>query len=103
MPSFKRITPEAALSILKQSPEAQLLDVRAEADFKRGHIPGATYFTQNNLPQFTKNLAKTTPILIYCYHGNASQTFAQLFIDFRFEDVYSIDGGYELLSKLTNL
>lgn len=100
MTRFQRIPAEVAITLLAQHPKAQLLDVRAEADFIRGHIPGALHFTQNQLPQITKRLSKDTPILIYCYHGNASQTFAQFFVDFRFEQVYSIDGGYEHLCKL---
>ena len=46
------------------------------------------------------SLAKDVPILIYCYHGNASQTYAQAFVDFRFSEVYSIDGGYAALQAL---
>ena len=42
---------------------------------------------------------KDAPVLIYCYHGNASQEFAQIFSDFRFREVYSLDGGYEAWSK----
>lgn len=100
MAQFHRIAADQAMSILAHNPHAQLLDVRAEADFARDHIEGATHFTQNQLPQFSKSRDKHTPILIYCYHGNASQVFAQFFCDFRFEDVYSIDGGYEHLCKL---
>lgn len=100
MAKFQRIASETAVTLLAQNPHAQLLDVRAEADFKRGHIPGALFFSQNQLPQFSKTTGKDTPIFIYCYHGNASQTFAQFFVDFRFEQVYSIDGGYEHLCKL---
>lgn len=100
MAQFHRIAADKALAILAQNPHAQLLDVRAEADFARGHIEGAAHFTQNQLPKFAKSLDKSTPILIYCYHGNASQVFAQFFCDFRFAEVYSIDGGYEHLCKL---
>ena len=101
MAQFHRIAADAALKILEQNPNALLFDIRAEAEYKRGHLPGAQYFTQNQLPIVAKKYSKDTPVLIYCYHGNASQTFAQFFIDFRFEQVYSIDGGYEYLSKLT--
>ncbi len=42
---------------------------------------------------------KDRPVLIYCYHGNASQVRAQTFADFRFKKVYSLDGGYESWRK----
>ncbi|MDE0931482.1 MAG: rhodanese-like domain-containing protein, partial [Halioglobus sp.] len=35
------------------------------------------------------------PLLIYCYHGNSSQGAADYFFNQGFEDVYSMDGGYE--------
>lgn len=100
MATFHRIAADAALKMLDQNAKALLFDIRAEADYKRGHLPGAQLFTQNQLPMVAKKFSKDTPVLIYCYHGNASQTFAQFFIDFRFTQVYSIDGGYEQLSKL---
>lgn len=99
---FHRIAADAALKILDQNPNALLFDIRAEADYNRGHLPGAQFFSQNQLPLVAKKFSKDTPVLIYCYHGNASQTFAQFFIDFRFTQVYSIDGGYEQLSKLVS-
>jgi len=33
-------------------------------------------------------------VLLYCYHGNASQTYGQMFADFGFAEVYSLDGGF---------
>ena len=35
--------------------------------------------------------------MIYCYHGNASQVYASMFADFQYNEVYSVDGGYEAL------
>jgi thiosulfate sulfurtransferase len=35
------------------------------------------------------------PLLVYCYHGNSSQGAADYFFNQGFEDVYSMDGGYE--------
>ncbi|MBO0752428.1 MAG: hypothetical protein J2P53_09965, partial [Bradyrhizobiaceae bacterium] len=42
---------------------------------------------------------KTAPILIYCYRGNASQEYAKILCDFGFEDVLSLDGGFEAWSR----
>ena len=38
-------------------------------------------------------------MLIYCYKGNASKTYAQMFCDFRFRNVFSVDGGYQPLAE----
>jgi len=45
-----------------------------------------------------KRLPKDAPVVIYCYHGNASKVFAQMFVDFRYSKVFSVDGGYEPLA-----
>ena len=42
----------------------------------------------------SKRLNKDAPVLVYCYHGNSSQEYAQMLADFRFNQVYSVDGGF---------
>ena len=65
--------------------------------FRPGHLAGAANLSQDRLLGWTKRLAKDAPVLIYCYHGNASQSYAQMLIDFRFTQVFSVDGGYPAL------
>jgi thiosulfate/3-mercaptopyruvate sulfurtransferase len=48
-----------------------------------------------NISGVINGTAKDRPVLIYCYHGHASREYAQVFTDFGFSDVYSLDGGYE--------
>jgi len=40
------------------------------------------------------------PVLLVCYHGNASQTYGQMFADFGFAEVYSLDGGFAAWQRL---
>ena len=35
------------------------------------------------------------PILVMCYHGISSQGAAQYLVNQGFEQVYSVDGGFE--------
>ncbi len=72
-----------------------VLDVRDSDSFEESHIDGAHHASHANVSTLLGHLAKTVPILIYCYHGNASQEYAQIFSDFGFIEVYSLDGGYE--------
>jgi len=44
-----------------------------------------------------RHIPKDCPVVIYCYHGNASKTYAQMFVDFRYTRVFSVDGGYPAL------
>lgn len=80
---------------LTQRDDVLRFDVRDAASFAEGHITGAQHLTQRNLSELITATNRRAPILIYCYHGNASQEYAQTFSDFGFTEVYSLDGGYE--------
>lgn len=98
-PDFQRISAGEALALLAAAPPPTLFDVRDPAAYQRGHLEGAAQLSEDRLLAWMRRLAKDAPIVIYCYHGNASQTYAQMFIDFRYTRVYSVDGGYEALVK----
>ncbi len=72
-----------------------VFDVRDPQSYARAHINGARHLSVRNLSEVTSRTAKDTPILICCYHGHASREYAQIFSDFGFTEVYSLDGGYE--------
>ena len=44
---------------------------------------------------------KTTPVLVVCYHGVSSQQAANVIANQGYDNVYSMDGGFEAW-KLTN-
>lgn len=79
-------------------PALAVFDVRDPARYGTSRIPGADHLTESGFMGVARRLPKTTPVLVYCYHGNASQTYAQMFADFRFAEVYSVDGGYEVFA-----
>ncbi len=72
-----------------------IFDVRDTASYQAAHLPNAIYLSDQTLKSTIKKAARDRPILVYCYHGNASQDIAKLFCDFGFSDVYSLDGGFE--------
>jgi rhodanese-related sulfurtransferase len=97
---FRRISAAQAAELvvrhrLRVLPELALYDVRDRKSFDRGHIEGAEHLQDERLGLVLKFLPKRTTVILYCYHGHASQTFAATFADFRFAEVYSVDGGYE--------
>ena len=91
--NFSRIDVETARSLLQQEP-LLLLDSRDQARFEFDHIPSAKRLSSENVDNFLIGTPRNTPVLIYCYHGNASQIHAQTFADFGFSAVYSLDGGF---------
>jgi thiosulfate/3-mercaptopyruvate sulfurtransferase len=95
---FKRIAVSQAQHILSQD-EPLVLDCRDASAFAKSHIDGARHLTSANQDGFVLGTRKSTPVLIYCYRGNASQEYAQTFQDFGFQSVYSLDGGYEAWLK----
>ncbi|MDU1689873.1 MAG: ankyrin repeat domain-containing protein [Bradyrhizobium sp.] len=91
---FQRIDVGQAAELLLRD-DVLRFDVRDRASFNAAHITGAQHLTQGNLSALISGTTRRTPILIYCYHGHASQEYAQTFSDFGFAEVYSLDGGYE--------
>lgn len=87
-----------AAALIRAEPELSLFDVRDMHSYKQEHLDGAMHLSEDRVPMWLGRLPKERPVLIYCYHGNASKTFAQMFSDFRFARVYSVDGGYRPLA-----
>lgn len=92
---FKRLSIADAVPRINAG-ELLLLDIRDGQSFASGHIPGARHLTQTNAPVFIESTGKDAAILVCCYHGNSSQSAAQFLVDAGFEEVYSLDGGFEL-------
>ncbi len=80
---------------LLQRDDLTVFDMRDEASFAQGHIEGARYLSYANLGEAIRKTPRDKPVLIYCYHGNASQTGSKIFTDFGFQEVYDLVGGYE--------
>jgi rhodanese-related sulfurtransferase len=100
---FRRIPPtEAADLILRHRnrvlPELALFDVRDRKSYEQAHIEGAERLHDQGISRALQELPRRIPVIVYCYHGHASQTYAAMFADFRFAEVYSVDGGFEPLA-----
>jgi thiosulfate/3-mercaptopyruvate sulfurtransferase len=83
-----------AETLIRRS-DVLIFDVRDPQSFGRAHINDAQHLSRSNLSIIISATTKSRPILIYCYHGNASREYAQMLSDFGFSEVYSLDGGYE--------
>jgi thiosulfate/3-mercaptopyruvate sulfurtransferase len=91
---FRRIDVAEAKGLLERG-DLLVLDARDAGSFEKSHVEGAQRISSANLSAVVGGTAKARSILIYCYHGNASREYAQIFSDFGFGEVYSLDGGYE--------
>jgi SagB-type dehydrogenase family enzyme len=95
---FERVDVAFARDLIAKE-EPLILDTRDMGSYEQGHIEGAEFVNDSNISNFLMTTPKDKPVLIYCYHGNASQVRAQTFTDFRFKKVYSLDGGFEAWVK----
>ncbi|MAY40054.1 MULTISPECIES: thiosulfate sulfurtransferase GlpE [Spongiibacter] len=91
--NFKRISIDEAQQLLTEG--AQLADIRDEQSYQLGHIEGASHLRNDNLQAFIEAADPDQALIIYCYHGNSSQSAAQFFVEKDFTEVYSMDGGFE--------
>jgi thiosulfate sulfurtransferase len=74
---------------------AKVVDIRDEQSFSAAHIPNASHLTNGTLQTFVANTDFSTPVIVCCYHGISSQQAAQFLVHQGFEEVYSLDGGFE--------
>jgi thiosulfate sulfurtransferase len=94
MSGFERISVAQAKQLISDR-KPLIVDVRDVDAYKAAALPEARHVSMSNFPAFRRSADRSAPVLIYCYHGNASQDMAQLFVDFGFAEVYSMDGGFE--------
>jgi rhodanese-related sulfurtransferase len=92
--SFQRIDVATACQLLARG-DVRVLDSRDPDSFALAHIASACRLSSENLDAMLLGTPKAAPVLLVCYHGNASQVYGQMFADFGFAEVYSLDGGFE--------
>lgn len=100
--AFQRISPQYASDLILRARAGikplALFDSRDVTSYQKSHIMGTDHLTERDFGEVIANLPKNIPVMIYCYHGNASQVYASMFADFQYNEVYSVDGGYEALA-----
>jgi thiosulfate sulfurtransferase len=75
---------------------AKVVDIRDDQSFEQAHIPGAFHLTNGSIQRFMDANDFDTPVIVVCYHGHSSQQAAQYILHQGFENVYSMDGGFEV-------
>ncbi|MGL5007388.1 MAG: thiosulfate sulfurtransferase GlpE [Plesiomonas sp.] len=74
---------------------AVLVDIRDLHSFQTSHVDNAFHLTNQSLMTFMQQTDFSTPVIVICYHGNSSQGAAQYLINQGFDEVYSLNGGFE--------
>ncbi|GAJ78070.1 thiosulfate sulfurtransferase GlpE [Vibrio diabolicus] len=94
MDQFKHIDVQGAQALLEQG-DAKLVDIRDAQSFAVAHAESAYHLTNDTIVAFMDEVEFEQPILVMCYHGISSQGAAQYLVNQGFEQVYSVDGGFE--------
>ncbi|USH02547.1 thiosulfate sulfurtransferase GlpE [Grimontia kaedaensis] len=96
MEQFAHISVTDALAMLEgDDHHAVMVDIRDPQSFQLSHPQGAFHLTNDSIVQFMNDVDFEQPVLVMCYHGVSSQGAAQYLINQGFEQVYSVDGGFE--------
>jgi len=90
----KRLSPVEAVRLINDR-HALVLDVRAPADFKKGHILNALNVPQAKLGERLGELGKDPlrPIVVYCALGGVAAQASHELKKAGFTEVYPIRGG----------
>ncbi|MBE2896021.1 thiosulfate sulfurtransferase GlpE [Pasteurellaceae bacterium HPA106] len=89
------ISARDAFALLQARDDAVLFDIRDNAHFRQQHADGARHLSNDNLQQELDALDFEQPILVMCYHGISSLNAGHYLANLGFEQVFSIEGGFE--------
>jgi rhodanese-related sulfurtransferase len=72
----------------------RVLDIRQEAEYRAGHVPGALHIELGDLPEAVDRLADV-PTVLMCGHGERAMGAASLLTGHGLKQVSVLDGGPE--------
>lgn len=79
--------------------EVHLLDVRGEAEWKAGHLPGAENIPTGYLTDQLEDIPRDEPVVVHCQSGARSAIAASVLEGEGFENILSYEGGYAEWTK----
>lgn len=95
MSNFQHFSVNQLIQLSESHSDIQIVDIRDAASFASGHIEGAINLNNENFANFVAEANMDQPLIVICYHGISSQGAAQHLVEQGFDDVYSLDGGYQ--------
>lgn len=95
MSNFQHFSVNQLIQLSESRSDIQIVDIRDAASFESGHVEGAINLNNENLASFVAEADMDRPLIVVCYHGISSQGAAEYLVEQGFDDVYSLDGGYQ--------
>lgn len=90
----KSLQPMHATQLMNQG-NCSVVDVRPTAEYKQGHIIGATNLVLSEVAEKAERISKdkAAPVLVYCKNGTQAPNAAKQLQQAGFEQVYLLSGG----------
>ena len=90
---WRTVSQEEAMKIMEEEADYVILDVRTQAEYDEGHIPGAVLVPHDTIKGDVLELPdKKQLIWVYCRSGNRSKQAAQALADAGYESVVEFGG-----------
>ena len=92
--AYQQITQEDAKEMM-DTQEVIILDVREQAEYDSGHIPGAVLLPVGTIDETTAAEVipeKDSKVLVYCRSGNRSKTASAALADLGYTNIYEFGG-----------
>ncbi|GGB55298.1 rhodanese-like domain-containing protein [Deinococcus soli (ex Cha et al. 2016)] len=70
-----------------------VLDVRTDAEYREGHVPGATLLPLADLGARMNEVPKDRPVYVICRSGNRSAQASAQLVKAGYRQVFNVDGG----------
>lgn len=92
---YRKISPQLAQEMIVATQPVTVVDVRTQAEYEQGHIPGAILVPNETIsttqkPDALPDLDAT--ILVYCRSGNRSAQAARKLVTLGYVNVYDFGG-----------
>lgn len=92
---YRKISPQLAKEMMDSGDPLVIVDVRTEAEYDQGHIPGAILLPNETISTLVRPAILDDPeatILVYCRSGNRSAQAARKLVSLGYTNVYDFGG-----------
>ena len=92
--SYQQVDAETAKELMDTENDYVILDVRTQAEYDQGHIPGAILIPRDTVATAAEDTLpnKDQLILVYCRSGNRSKQASQALVDLGYTNVIEFGG-----------
>jgi rhodanese-related sulfurtransferase len=92
---IQSVNPETFAKKIKETKNAQILDVRTPEEFASEHIANAANvnWLADDFAAKSNNFYKSKPIFVYCKSGARSQKASEKLAELGFKNIYTLEGG----------